>query len=1013
MSPRSTHTLHTDTNPNRACVGLGQHWVAASTTQRVATERQFRDAMANVMIDTIDVTSSFALTESAGIFIDRSLSIVGSCDAPPGKGCCAIGVDAGTGPAQVLHVQATAPEMHLAIEGICFSATTTDAVQGTSTHEAVRCSGVHRAHLLVTDASFSNFYAESGAFAIKGTGCAVTCKNCGFFNNQAVSNGAAVHLNSGSFSCYGCAFSSNHAKRGGAIFVTTGGQMELYFPTFSQNVATLGGPDAYIEEAPFSALSFCPPSASLNSTGSPRPPVESSFCTLGNPDQPSVPDSTSLPGMPTGTPPILIGDGNLLGSPALVLHTLSGVSQVPAGYPFGLQGVLVPGKVAEESADGLVLNLTIQPLGRNGSCSEFLLESVTLYPGSCDNPATACSASCHMGRVNSTSLHMSLRAVAAGAQLVVAASITSPGQAAVEIPVRLTDGFGVEGEPIRIIDALRPIIAPRPGAGTSIRHMPGDQPGRIFVGASEVLHFTVIAPGLGACNLTAPIQIDGPGWVVNVAAGGNGSLISFEVLTVPDSAMILHVVAGACAGADSRPSLGSEPFPMIVDFVRPSVTVTSSINGGLPHKGLAVFRIQFSEPVSGFSKDSVEVRGGYITCLASVNASVGTYEVIVRTLGSHAFLALSVKEGAALDKAYNPSSASGVYERRLGWLVPSKVANAFLQMLLVAIILVTLARGGAGQGRLVAFIGHLQFFQMMSRLDIPLDSPVRQALDGLAWVNHAWPQPMFGLGGAPEDTTYHAYGSSPPDLFFPSNGSCRQPPDSLGVDASIHDLDRRRLGDGSSPITLAQLNNLVQEAHPPLPAFHQAVDDHVVHPRSQADFWSIVLLCLCLLAACLALRAFCVVAWRVINWVRPRWWCEALPAILRFPRLELLVLMLTYPAMAHACMFYATSGFQWGALVGACVGASYPLAFVAFAVYFLFAKILWNQECQFRAERIYLVDGSGQFSEDSGSSRASSHMNDDSSGSAQRQLEGGKRPFLMEASWTDRNTARGRDYVLH
>eukprot|EP00899_Mesostigma_viride_P002270 jgi/Mesvir1/12043/Mv00329-RA.1 len=139
--------------------GLGPHRVAAATTQRVATERQFRDAVANRTIDTIDVTSSFALTESVGIFIDRSLSIAGSCDAPPnGKGCCTIGVG-GKGPAQALHVQATAPDMYLAIKGICFSATD-----------------------VLTDAE-----QESGAFTIEGTGCAVTCTNCGFFNNRAVS----------------------------------------------------------------------------------------------------------------------------------------------------------------------------------------------------------------------------------------------------------------------------------------------------------------------------------------------------------------------------------------------------------------------------------------------------------------------------------------------------------------------------------------------------------------------------------------------------------------------------------------------------------------------------------------------------------------------------------------------------------------------------------------------------------------------------------------------------------
>eukprot|EP00899_Mesostigma_viride_P026659 jgi/Mesvir1/7178/Mv15059-RA.1 len=1001
-----------NSNPSRTVTGLGAHLVAASTTQRVATEHQFRDAVANCTIDTIDVTSSFVLTESAEIFIDRSLRIVGSCDAPPGKGCCAIGV-AETGPAQALHVQAAAPDMRVAIQGICFFART-EALQSTSSHTAVQCSSVYSTRLEVTDASFSNFYAESGTFAVTGTGCAVTCTNCAFFNNRAIFNGGAVYLNFGYFTCSGCAFSSNRAMRGGAIYVTTGSQMEIYFPTFSQNVATMGGPDVYVENAPFAALTVCPSSASVNYTGSPRAPVRSSFCALGEPDQPSTPDATSPPRPSTETPPIPILDGIPPASSALVLHTSSGVSQVPAGYLFGLQGVLTIGMDMETASDKM-LNLSIQNWGQEGNCSGFLLESVTLYPGSCDNPATACSASCHMGRVNSTSLHMSLRAVAVGAQLVVAASITSPGQAAVEIPVRLTDGFGVEGEPVRATDALRPIIAPRPGAGNSIRRMPGDQQSHVFVGASEVLRFTVIGPGLGACDITAPIQIDGPGRVVNVTAGVDGSLLSFVVLARPDSAMILHVVAGACAGVDGRPSLASEPFPMIVDLDRPLATVTCSGNGRLPINTVAVFLIQFSEQVSGFSKDGLDVTGGYVTCMSAINASEGTYEAVVQPLEGVSLLSLFVKEGAALDKAFNPSKSSTVTVHLAGPL-PSrmvKLLHPFLKFFLATITLVTLARGGEGQGRLVALIGHVQFFQMVGRLDVPLDIRVLDVLSDLAWVNHAWPQPMFGLGDeAPKNISQYGSSTSPPHLLFPSNGSCQQPPGSLAVNASIDDLHRRRLGDVVfDRITLAELNNLVQEAYPPVPAFHPMVhDDLRMPPSSQADFWSIVLLCLCLLAACLALRAFCVVAWRVINWVRPRRWCEALPAILRFPRLELLVLMLTYPAMAHACVFYATSGFKLGVVVGICVGAAYPLAFAAFVAYFLLYKVIWSQECRFRPERIYLVDSLGNYEENTGGYQTIDMG--DSSVSSHLGVATSKRPFFMEASWTNGTAALSRDYVL-
>eukprot|EP00899_Mesostigma_viride_P001904 jgi/Mesvir1/11714/Mv00098-RA.1 len=719
----------------------------------------------------------------------------------------------------------------------------------------------------------------------------------------------------------------------------------------------------------------------------------------GNPDQPSIPDTGSPPGTSTGAPPILITDGTLPGSPAIVLHTSLGVSQVPAGYRFGLQGFLVLDKQAEIAADSL-LNLTIQRWEQEDSCFGFLLESVTLAQGSCEQPAAgdaACFVSCHLGQVSlgqPMALYMSLRALAVGAQLVVAASITSPGQAAVGIPVRFTDGFGVDEEPVHVV---------------------GDQPSRVFVGASEVLRFTVTAPGLSACNSTAPIQIDGPGRVVKVTAGISGSLMSFEVLTAPDSAMILHIVAGACVGADGQLSLASEPFPLIVDFSRPSVTVTSGISGRLPRNALAVFRIQFSERVFGFSEDSIEVSGGYITCLSPVNASVGTYEAIVRPLGGISFLALIVKEGAAIDEAFNPSNSSTANKQNFGSSsARSKLANMFLKIFLAMVILVTLTRGGIGQGRLVAFIGHLQFFQMISRLDIPLDSNVERTLNSIAWVNHAWPQPIFGLGGASDDTTYPTFGSSAPDLFFPSNGSCRQPPaEPFAVDASTDHWHRRRLEDGLFPITLAHLNRLVQEAHPPLPAFQPIANDGSdLHSDSRADFWAVAVLCLCMLASCLALRALCAVVWRVMKWLHPSPWWEALPAVLIFPRLELLVLMLTYPGMAHACVSYATSGYKGGMLVGVCIGVSYPLAFVAFAAYFLFIKILRDKECQFQRERMYLLSAIDRGNNVTRNSFDSTSDSDEGgSVSSQMGLEGGKRPFLIEASWTDCNADQRRDFV--
>eukprot|EP00899_Mesostigma_viride_P017475 jgi/Mesvir1/25729/Mv01913-RA.1 len=566
------------------------------------------------------------------------------------------------------------------------------------------------------------------------------------------------------------------------------------------------------------------------------------------------------------------------------------------------------------------------------------------------------------------SLDMTLGALVVDAQLEVEARVLSGRDTTLELPVQVVDAFGVEADPIRALDSGRPILAPGPGAANNIRRMAGY--GRVvgFISTSEILYLTVMGPGLSHCDLELidVIDVKGPGQLTNVMSSTEpGSLLSFELLAVPDSALVLQVAAGACRGANGQPSMASEPFPLLVDFLRPSVVVTRICRRNV-NSSTIIFHILFSEWVSGFSAEGIEVQGGSLLCVSPVSQANGTYEAVVEPLEGSELVLLSVKEGAAVDIAGNPSTASPVVNSRCvpRGKVSQLAINAF-KAILAAVILWNLASDGGGHGRLVAFFHHLQFFQMMSLLDVPLDSTLQAMLYDIAWVNNAWPQPMFGMGENSRDAA-----TSAPHVLSTSNGSCQGQVEEDVMTPGNETLHGRQLGDSADDgwryMSIDELRGIVQGAHSRVPTYDPAAEiGRLVHLQSQGDFGAIVLLCLCQLAACLALRALCKVVWRIAKRFHPSEGWEALPAILTFPRLELLVLMLTFPTVTQASVFYATAGFDWGVLIGACVGAAYPLAFVTFVTYFLVANILRANGVTFRPERVYYVGGNSSAHMDS------------------------------------------------
>eukprot|EP00899_Mesostigma_viride_P017450 jgi/Mesvir1/25706/Mv01899-RA.1 len=1008
------------------------HWPAW-----VSNEFELRAAVANPTISTICVNASFALS-GGEVLVNRSANVTGFCNATRGSVGCTLTVNNGDPSTSVLRFEATGLDpIAVHVEGINFVAA--DTTKGTRSKSALECSGARGSVVNLKNSLFYYFQVSRGALSISGVGCAVTCTNCGFSNNEAILDGGAAYVRFGFFACHDCSFANNRANRGGAIFVATGGHAELQYPLFSENVAAIGGPDVFIEEAPFAGLTYCPPSTIPSAAGSQRLPVASQACTAMDASPPDGDQSSTIPrdtvsilGLP-GTHAGSLMDNFTHGIPPassdLLLYTLSGVSQVFAGHSFGVRALLT---LPAQLVDDVVLDLSIgQREGPGDSCSGFLLDAVTPVQGFCnvlsssDGQAGGCSATCRLGRVQWGSpvfLDLTLRALAVGCQLDLVATISSLGYGAMPLPVQVMQASGALSEPIHALDARQPVIAPTSGAVGSLRQLVGHEGAAAFVGASDLLSFSVIAPGLSRCNLNNSILVDGPGQVVNVTMGQEGGLLlSFQVAITPESALSLQVAPSACVDADGHASMASGPFPILIDHTRPSVTVTG-VNGKRTDQRYAVFRIQFSEWVSGFSHEGIDIIGGYLACLTPLNETDSTYQVVIKAMEGSQALAISVREGAAVDIAGNPSTASSMeqyhkYHRRLKL---TKTFSGFMLFVLGVSLVLTLMKNGPSQGRLVAFVWHLQFFQMISFLGIPLDNTLGDILHELSWVNNGWPlHPIFGEAGA---LSHRFFENGVPDLFFPSNGSCRMDAPEIDI-PDLEGMARRRLQeatDGAWPrASLTELTMIMNDAHRHVPLPDVLAVDDLLHLNTQGDFWAIVLYSLCELLACVVVRLLCTVLWRLMYHFRPGPFWKAAPAILLFPRLELLVLMLTFPTMTQACMFYATSGFKWGLLTGACVGVGYPVAFILFVFYFILVKILVNKECSFRKERIYLKTAPGGTARPARGSLSESDRTDvgsnyggpgsqDSLGIPANHRE----PLLLEAAWVGRSANSGRVYVL-
>jgi Ca2+-binding RTX toxin-like protein len=134
-----------------------------------------------------------------------------------------------------------------------------------------------------------------------------------------------------------------------------------------------------------------------------------------------------------------------------------------------------------------------------------------------------------------------------------------------------------------------------------------------------------------------------------VGTGGGGTAgLSFSEGTL---------VSRAASNGTPRVVIAYEAPP---DTTAPSVTITKNSGQTDPTSTDPIdFTVEFSEPVTGFADDDIELSGTANPLSATVTGAGTTYNVAVSGMHSSGTVIAKVKTGAAIDSASNQSTASG------------------------------------------------------------------------------------------------------------------------------------------------------------------------------------------------------------------------------------------------------------------------------------------------------------------------------------------------------------------
>eukprot|EP00899_Mesostigma_viride_P025852 jgi/Mesvir1/6451/Mv19531-RA.1 len=1017
---------------------LFQLALVVATGVSVSNRHQLEHALADDTVDTILITAPFPMASDRGLPITRSVSIIGRCQGPEPLCVLTVGGSA-DGPALQIDPEAPAGAF-IQIEGISFR-----GQKGGVTGAAVACHSCAPMSLYLRAVAFEGLRTEHGALELAGDGCLVTCVSCQFTGNVAVHHGGGAHISSGYLACFECVFKDNFAKMGGAIYVR-GGHTVLTYATFSGNGCEDAGPDVSIDalqtdaEGMSAVFSYCPAALAPDTRGSLQAPSPALLCagseqglpgaaasprhgvTSGRPEREIMEAVEALP--PPPPQPLssqgLLGPGLSLAAPEIARSlpqeshsppyllldvsatTSTGSAHVHQGIPFTLHATLeLVGNLANVKLDVTIQVIKGPPSGDGGDvagCGGYQLLYADASAGYCSVlRAGACSLVCYLeGVQGGTQMHVDVNLVA----LDVGARLNMSGAAIIDDGTRRALPVLIASIPdlgVRPIEALHPLIMPRTSEGSFVTSLLEGAQVSFFVGTSPLLSFIVTGTGARFCDLERAVAVIGEAQVEKLAMGMTSSLMfSFDLAAPSHRVLRLTVPPGVCFGTNGTSNPESDAFALLVDFTRPSVLVASK-SGPRTREDLASFIIQFSERVSGFSERAILVENGVLTCLKAVDAGTGTYEATVATKHD-ALCSVTVKDNAARDMGLNPSTVSNTafVEHYVGKPAVAIATTASLAVSIGISAVASIVTGGATTGALASFIGHMQFFQMIGSLHVPLDVTLREATHSAAWINNEWPWSISVRRDARREL------GSPQGRSW--NGSCQRYKDEARVED--HGADTGCLYE--------KLLQIAEESYPdPIPTAQEGRDE-LMYFYSAADVGDVVMWSLFELLACLAARLLLQGALLVVD----RWHAGGAPdlELLRFPRPELLVLMLTFPGVAQACAFAMTGGFKLGPLLGISVLVLHPLAFFIFSAHFILVDMLWRKECVFLVEALPPDLGSPPLSPSWNTVRdPGMAANGVPVWTPWRRMVAWVAPArsACQGSWTDLGMTSRRDYVLH
>ena len=213
------------------------------------------------------------------------------------------------------------------------------------------------------------------------------------------------------------------------------------------------------------------------------------------------------------------------------------------------------------------------------------------------------------------------------------------------------------------------IVTNHVGLTVEVRDVVADVPGANVLATASVSPESVPAANSGGGWVTAPLAVP-----ATVAAGTQYSIV---VYTGGESNYRWYgSQANPYSGGSQSLSLSSPPSTWTLDpnddyafktyitpapdTTAPTVTITKKADQADPTSTDPIdFTVVFSEPVTGFIDNDIELSGTAGAVAATVTGSGTTYNVAVSGMNASGTVIAKVKEGAAIDGANNQSTASG------------------------------------------------------------------------------------------------------------------------------------------------------------------------------------------------------------------------------------------------------------------------------------------------------------------------------------------------------------------